>query len=69
MIYTNIISLCNAKKISVAKLERETGLANGTVGRWKKSSPTIDNVVKVADFFGVTVDSLISKTSRETVAR
>lgn len=63
MIYKNIISLCNAKNISVAKLERETGLSNGTVGKWKKTSPTIDNVVKVADFFGVTVDDLISKAS------
>lgn len=63
MIYKNIISLCNAKNISVAKLERETGLSNGTVGKWKKTSPTIDNVVKVADFFGVTVDDLISKSS------
>ena len=63
MIYKNIISLCNTKNISVAKLERETGLSNGTVGKWKKTSPTIDNVVKVADFFGVTVDDLISKAS------
>ncbi len=63
MIYTNIISLCKARNISVSKMEMETGLANGTVGKWRKVSPTIDNVKKVAEFFGVTIDSLVNKPS------
>lgn len=60
MIYTNIINLCKARNISVSKLETETGLANGTVGKWRKFSPTIDNMKKVAAFFGVTIDSLVN---------
>ena len=61
MIYKNILNLCKEKKISVSKLEKETGLANGTVGKWRSFSPTIDNVKKVAEFFGVTIDSLVSE--------
>ena len=68
MIYTNVVTLCNARKISVAKLEREIGLSNGTVGKWKKTSPTIDNVVKVAEFFGVTIDSLVSEELNHSLA-
>lgn len=60
MIYKNIIKLCKDRGISIAKLERETGLGNGTIGRWEKSSPNVDNAKKVADFFGVTVDSLMA---------
>ena len=60
MIYKNIVKLCKDRGISIAKLERETGLGNGTIGRWEKSSPNVDNAKKVADFFGVTVDSLMA---------
>lgn len=60
MLYKNVIKLCKEKGISVAKLERETGLGNGTIGRWEKSSPNVDNAKKIADFFGVTVDSLLA---------
>ena len=60
MIYENVVSLCKKSDISISRLEIETGIGNGTIGRWKKSSPNVDNVKKVADFFGVTVDSLIT---------
>ena len=60
VIYKNIVKLCKDRGISIAKLERETGLGNGTIGRWEKSSPNVDNAKKVADFFGVTVDSLMA---------
>ena len=62
MILDNIAKLCKEKGVSIARLERETGISNGTVARWGTSSPTVDNVRKVADYFGVTVDNLISET-------
>lgn len=61
MLLKNIIRLCKEKNVSVAKLERETGISNGTISRWGTSSPTVENVRKVAEFFGVTVDALISE--------
>lgn len=60
MLLKNITRLCKERGISIAKLERETGIGNGTIGRWGISSPSVENVRKVADFFGVTVDALIS---------
>lgn len=66
MIYDNVVSLCKNKGISIARLEIETGIGNGTIGRWKKSSPNVDNVKKVADFFGVTVDRLIADPKTPT---
>lgn len=62
MILDNIKKLCKEKGVSIARLERETGIGNGTVARWGTSSPNVDNVRKVADYFGVTVDNLISET-------
>ena len=61
MLLENIRRLCSKKPVSIAKLERETGISNGTISKWGTSSPSIDNVQKVAEYFGVTVDQLLTK--------
>ena len=65
MILENIRRLCSQKPVSIAKLERETGIGNGTINRWDKVSPSIDNVRKVADYFVISVDALISDSKTE----
>lgn len=60
MIYTNIIKLCQSRKISIARLEKETGLGNATIRGWNTSSPTVEKLKAVADYFGVTIDDLLS---------
>lgn len=59
MIYENIIALCKKKGVSVARLEREAGLGNATVRNWENGTPKVDSLKKVADYFGVTLDSLM----------
>ena len=65
MILQNILRLCQEKKISVARLEREIGLGNATISRWGTSSPTVENARKVADYFGLTVDQLINDNKED----
>ena len=60
MILKNIIRLCEEHKITIAKLERETGISKGAIGKWDACSPRIENVKNVADYFGVLVDDLLS---------
>lgn len=61
MLYENVKSLCEKNRISVWALERSTGLANGTIGKWADGdkSPRVDTVKTIADYFGVTVDELL----------
>lgn len=59
MIFSNILKLCKKNKISIARLEREVGLGNATVRGWKESTPKVDTLKLVADYFGVTVDELL----------
>lgn len=54
--YNKIKALCDTKKISIAALEKEVGLSNGTISKWKNSSPTVDSLKLVADYFKKTVD-------------
>ena len=59
MIYTNVSNLCRSRGISISKLERELGFGNATIRGWASSSPTVEKLKAVADYFGVTVDELI----------
>lgn len=60
MVFTKIEALCKSRGVSIARLEKEVGLANATVRKWSQSSPTVDNLKKVADYFGCTVDDLLN---------
>lgn len=59
MIFARITALCEARGITIAKLEREAGLGNATIRGWEKSSPTVEKLKRVADYFGVSIDSLV----------
>lgn len=51
--------LCKERGISVAKLERTLGFANGYIGQLKKGFPA-DRLQKIADYFEVTTEYLLT---------
>ena len=59
--YNRILILCGKSGISIARLEREAGLGNGTIRRWKTGNASVDNVRRVAEYFGVSMDCLLSQ--------
>lgn len=69
MLYEKIQEICDSKGITVSGLEKDLGFSNSTIRKWKNSSPSIENLKKVADYFGITVDELISgeKERRRTM--
>lgn len=52
--------LCRVNNIPLYKLERELGFANGYIGQLKKGSFPSDRLPKVADYFGVSVEYLLT---------
>ncbi|WP_058301725.1 helix-turn-helix domain-containing protein [Gorillibacterium timonense] len=64
-----IQSLCKDRGISIFKLEKELGFGNGTIYKWEKSSPAVEKLKKVADFFGVTVDYILVTGSIKKMPR
>ena len=66
--YDQIRKLCKQRQISVGELEEKAGIAQRTICRWDKSSPSIDKVIKVADYLGVSLDELCERDVREFVA-
>lgn len=57
--------LRSEKGISQAQLAKTLGVSYGIVCYWEtdRSEPTAPNLVKIADFFGVTVDYLLGRTN------
>lgn len=55
----NIKSLCELRGMSIPKLEKELGFGRGSIYNWEKSSPSIDKVQKVAEFFNVSVNRVL----------
>lgn len=64
-VLNQIKELANLKQVSLAEIERQTGLSVGSISKWGKSSPSIDKLQKVADYFDVSIDSLVGKSDEE----
>lgn len=62
-LYERIEQLRKSKGLSQGKLEKELGFSNGSVSKWKNSTPTFERLQKIADYFNVTVDYLITGES------
>ena len=58
-----IKGLCVSKGISIPELERELGFGKGSIYNWNKSYPNLNNLIKVADYFDITIDELIGRKS------
>ena len=59
-VYERIESLRKERKISQGNLEKELGFSNGSISKWKTSMPKPERLQKIADYFGVTVDYLMT---------
>ena len=54
-----IQKLSKKNGISVGFLEENLGIGRGTIYKWNKSAPNTENLVKVADYFNVSIDYLL----------
>ena len=59
-IYERIESLRKSKGLSQGKLEKQLGFSNGSISKWKNSTPKVESLQKLADFFGVSVEYLMT---------
>ncbi|MFD1900163.1 helix-turn-helix domain-containing protein [Enterococcus termitis] len=61
-----IKELADQKNVTFAEIERNVGISNGQIRRWDTSSPKIENIQKVADYFDVSTDYLLGRTKSPT---
>lgn len=56
-----IRALARQRDLSLPQLEQELGLGNGTISRWRNSSPNTEKLQKIADYFNVSMDYLLER--------
>lgn len=62
-----IRELCKEHGTNLMRLEQAVGFPNGTIRRWGENVPAVTKVKTVADYFGVTVDELLTEGGPEEV--
>ena len=63
MFYDRVDKLCHDRGIKITRLARDLQLGSGAPNRWQKGSvPHSATLQKIADYFDVSVDYLISDT-------
>ena len=57
------------KDITAYRVAKETGISQGLMAEYKKGikTPTAENLVKIADYLGVSVDYLLCRTDNPEI--
>lgn len=55
-----IKELCKERNVSLNKLETDCGFARGYLSKLDKSKPNSENLQKIADYFNVSVDYVMT---------
>lgn len=63
-LYEVIKKAAKDKGMSISQVEEEAGLARSSICKWKKSSPSIATLEKVADALGLSVTTLINRAKK-----
>lgn len=58
--YEIIKDLCEKANTNPANVERAVGIANGSIGSWRRSRPSTNSIQKVADYFNVPIEYLLT---------
>lgn len=59
IIVDSIKKLCKDKSITVSQLEKEIGLSQGLVSKWMNTTPSLDKIIDIADYFHVSLDEVV----------
>lgn len=59
IIVDSIKKICKNNNITVSQLEREIGLSQGLVSKWMNTTPSLDKIVDIADYFHVSIDEVV----------
>ena len=67
MFYSYFDELCKQKGVSVNKACKEMGVTRSVAAKWKNTntSPRLDTLVKISDYFNVSIDTLLEHSGKK----
>lgn len=67
--FEKIKELADKQGISLNMLEENLGFSRNTIYNMKKSTPNVERVSKIADYFNVSTDYLLGRTGNPNIAK
>ena len=67
--FDRIKELAKKQGLSINLLEEKLGYSRNTIYNMKKSTPNVERVSKIADFFNVSTDYLLGRTENPNIAK
>lgn len=66
-----LVKLMEERNVTAYQIAKVTGLSNTALSRYKsgKQDPAIDKLIAIADFFDVSTDYLLGRTTKREVNR
>lgn len=67
MFSTFFVKYLQENKITAYQLSKETGISQGLISDYKNGAkkPTIDNLIKISDFFNCSIDAMLGRVGEE----
>lgn len=72
MFYDKFVTLCTQKGIAPSRAAEEAGFSKSLVSKWKSNdadTPSTEVLVKISDYFGVSVAYLLGEEEKEFSSR
>ena len=63
-LYETVKMEAEKRNKSIRQIEADAKVGNGTIEKWKRSSPKLDTLEKVADALGLDVTTLIKRSKK-----
>ena len=64
-VFERIEKLRKEKNISQGKLEKELGFSNGSISKWRTSTPNPERLQKLATYFDVSIEYLMTGIDKD----
>lgn len=68
-LYNKVKELCRDKNITQKQLADIIGINQNTIKTWENKLPNSETLVKIADYFGITTDYLLGRSSNKLLTR
>lgn len=62
-LYEQIRDVAKSKGYSINRLEKELGFARSSINKFNKNTPSTEKIQQIAEFLGVSVDTLLHGSS------
>lgn len=61
----NVFSLMKERNVTPKEISEKTGISTGNISDWKsgRCAPKTEALIKIADYFGVSLDYLLGRTN------